>query len=539
MLRNSLMAAAVATAVTFIAAGCTLAPKYHRPDAPVDQTFPTGGVYDKQPDATSASAPAGRSAQSQAAVDIGWRDFFADARLQQIVAIALKNNRDLRVSMLNVEAARAQYQITRAGLFPTLDAVGSQSKSRTPKDLSVFGNTISNSYSVGVNASWEIDFFGRIQSLKDQALAQYFSLAETRKAAEISLVSQVADQYLTMIAYDDQLTVTRNTLKTANESFRITKLQFDNGVGTELDVRQSQGIQQQAAANLQSQLRQRAQAENALVLLVGEPLPADLPAGLPLDSQNLLTDIPAGLPSDLLARRPDIAAAEQTLLASNANIGAARAAFFPKVSLTGSAGTLSPSLGGLFKPGSAAWSFAPQISIPIFEGGTNIANLDLANIQKRIDISNYEKAIQTAFREVADGLAARGTYDDQITALNLYVTSQARSLELSDLRYRNGVDSYLSVLTAQTNLYTAQQLLITARMQRATNLVDLYRELGGGWIEHQGDQPRAPDAPSDIPVQGAAPVPAASAPAATVSSASTGTAKLVPVQNLMTPKPVG
>ncbi|WP_081889508.1 efflux transporter outer membrane subunit [Caballeronia sordidicola] len=529
MLKHSLIAAAVA----FFAAGCTMAPKYERPAAPVDQTFPTGGVYDKQPDATSSAAP-GDSAQAKPAVDIGWRDFFVDARLQQIVAIALKNNRDLRVSMLNVAAARSQYQITRAELLPTLDAVGSQTKSRTPKDLSLFGQTISNQYSVGVNASWEIDFFGRIQSLKDQALEQYFALAETRKAAEISLVSQVADQYLTMLSDDDQLTVTRNTLKTAQESYRITKLQFDNGVGTELDVTQSEGILQQAAANLQSQLRLRAQAENALVLLIGEPLPADLAPGLPLDSQNLLADIPAGLPSDLLVRRPDIASAEHSLLAANANIGAARAAFFPKVSLTGSFGTLAPSLGTLFKPGSAAWSFAPQISIPIFEGGTNLANLDLAQIQKRIEIANYEKAIQTAFREVADGLAARGTYDEQIKALELFVKSQARGLELSDMRYRNGVDNYLSVLTAQTNLYTAQQLLITARLNRVTNLVDLYRELGGGWVEHAGDQPRPSDAmPNyrDIGTPTAAAAPAASG--ATVSSASAGPAKLVPVQHLV------
>ena len=529
MLKHSLIAAAVA----LFAAGCTMAPKYERPAAPVDQTFPTGGVYDKQPDATSPAAPSG-SAQAKPAVDIGWRDFFVDARLQQIVEIALKNNRDLRVSMLNVAAARSQYQITRAELLPTLDAVGSQTKSRTPKDLSLFGQTISNQYSVGVNASWEIDFFGRIQSLKDQALEQYFALAETRKAAEISLVSQVADQYLTMLSDDNQLTVTRNTLKTAQESYRITKLQFDNGVGTELDVTQSEGILQQAASNLQSQLRLRAQAENALVLLIGEPLPADLPPGLPLDSQNLLADIPAGLPSDLLVRRPDIASAEHSLLAANANIGAARAAFFPKVSLTGSFGTLAPSLGTLFKPGSAAWSFAPQISIPIFEGGTNLANLDLAQIQKRIEIANYEKAIQTAFREVADGLAARGTYDEQIKALDRYVKSQARGLELSDMRYRNGVDNYLSVLTAQTNLYTAQQLLITARLNRVTNLVDLYRELGGGWIEHAGDQPRPSDAmPNyrDIGTPTAATAPAASG--TTVSSASTGPAKLVPVQHLV------
>ena len=526
---HSLKLSLIAAAVALVAAGCTFEPKYERPAAPVTQTFPEGGVYANQPNASS-TASNGRTANNVAAPDIGWRDFFADARLQRIVELALKNNRDLRVSVLNVEAARAQYQITSAALYPTLDASASQNKTRTPKNLSFFNQTISNTYSVGLNASWEIDFFGRIRSLKDQALAQYLSTAESRKAAEISLVSSVADQYLQMLAVDDLLTVTRNTLKTADESYRITTLQFDNGVGSELDVRQAEGVVEQARANLQTEMRLRAQAENGLVLLVGEPLPDDLPPALPLDTQNLLSDIPAGLPSELLTRRPDIAAAEQTLLAANANIGAARAAFFPRVSLTGSLGTLSPTLGGLFKPGSAAWSFAPQISLPIFEGGANVANLDLAQVQKRIEIANYEKAIQTAFREVADGLAARGTFDDQIKALELFVKSQSRRLDLSDLRYRNGVDSYLAVLTAQTDLYNAQQLLINARLQRLTNLVDLYQFLGGGWIEHAGDQPRPADAPVDYGATAPAAVPASGASGASVS-------KLTPVEHLLPPAP--
>jgi multidrug efflux system outer membrane protein len=278
MLKHSLIAAAVA----MLAAGCTLQPKYERPAEPTSQTFPEGGVYAHQPDASS-TASNGRSADGKIAPDIGWRDFFADPRLQKIVELALKNNRDLRVSVLNIEAARAQYQITRAALFPTLNATASQTKQRTPKDLSFFGQTISNEYSVGLNASWEIDFFGRIRSLKDQALAQYLSTAESRKAAEIALVSSVADQYVTILAYDDALTVTENTLKTALESYRITKLQYDNGTGTELDLRQSEGVVEEARANLQTQSRLRAQAENALVQLVGEPLPADLPTGADAD----------------------------------------------------------------------------------------------------------------------------------------------------------------------------------------------------------------------------------------------------------------
>ncbi|KWK48185.1 multidrug transporter, partial [Burkholderia ubonensis] len=413
-------------------------------------------------------------ANGQAATDIGWREFFVDPRLQRLIEIALNNNRDLRVAVLNIAAARAQYQITRADLFPTLDAVGTGNRQRLPNALTaVPGRNITTTYNVGLQASWELDLFGRIQSLKDQALAKYLATAQARKASEIALVAQVADQYLTVLSTDDLLKVTENTLKSAQASYDLTKLKFDNGTGSELDLRQAQTVVETALANQQAQARARAQAVNALVLLVGQPLPDDLPPGLPLDAQNFLTDIPAGLPSDLLTRRPDIMEAEQNLLAANANIGAARAAFFPRISLTGAFGTASPTLGGLFKAGTAAWSFAPQITMPIFEGGANLANLDLANVQKRIEIANYEKAIQSAFREVADGLAARGTYDQQIDALQRNEHAQQRRYDLSDLRYKNGVDSYLSVLTAQTDLYAAQQTLINARLARWTNLVDL------------------------------------------------------------------
>ncbi|CAJ4495351.1 RND efflux system outer membrane lipoprotein [Burkholderia pseudomallei] len=515
LVRTAVRAAAVAAA--FFAAGCTLAPRYERPAAPVSGAFPADGVYAAQPGA----APGARSANGQAAVDIGWREFFVDPRLQRLIEIALKNNRDLRVSVLNVEASRAQYQITRAGLFPTLSGTGTGTIQRTPAGVSITGQPlISRTYNVGVSASWELDLFGRVQSLKDQALAQYFATAQARKAAEISLVASVADQYLTLLSTDDLLQVTQNTLKSARASYDLTKLQFDNGTGSELDLRQAQTVVETALASQQAQARARAQALNALVLLIGEPLPDDLPAGLPLNAQNLLTDIPAGLPSDLLTRRPDIMQAEETLRAANANIGAARAAFFPKISLTSAFGTASPTLGGLFKAGTAAWSFAPNIALPIFEGGQNIANLDLAHVQKRIEIANYEKAIQSAFREVSDGLAARGTYDQQIAALERNEHAQQRRYDLSDLRYRNGVDSYLSVLTAQTDLYSAQQQLISARLARWTNLVDLYRALGGGWLERAGETPRPADAPVDYGK--AAPAPAAAVPAASASAPAAG-----------------
>ncbi|UEP27305.1 MULTISPECIES: efflux transporter outer membrane subunit [unclassified Burkholderia] len=500
--------ALTAIAVALLATGCTMAPHYKRPDAPVAQAYPADGVYATQPGAAGA-----RSANGQAATAIGWREFFVDPRLQRLIEIALKNNRDLRVAVLNIEAARAQYQITRAGLFPTLDGTGTGNIQRVPQGLSQTGAPyISRAYNVGLSASWELDLFGRVQSLKDQALAQYLSTSYARQATEISLVSQVADQYLTLLSTDDLLKVTEDTLKTAQASYDLTKLQFDNGTGSELELRQAQTVVEQALSNQQAQARARAQALNALVLLVGEPLPDDLPAGMPLDAQNLLTDVPAGLPSDLLTRRPDVMQAEQTLLAANANIGAARAAFFPRISLTGAFGTGSPTLGGLFKAGTAAWSFAPQITMPIFEGGQNIANLNLANVQKRIEIANYEKAIQSAFREVSDGLAARGTYDQQIAALERNEHAQQRRFDLSDLRYKNGVDSYLSVLTAQTDLYTAQQSLINARLARWTNLVTLYRALGGGWIQQAGETPRAPDQTVDYDK------PAAPAPASATST---------------------
>jgi outer membrane protein, multidrug efflux system len=293
----------IAVAVALLATACTMEPHYDRPAAPVSGSFPTGGVYSTQPGAANGGA---RSANGQAAADIGWRNFFVDPRLQRLIEIALKNNRDLRVSVLNIQQAQAQYRVARSSLFPTINAAGSEAKTRTPADLSLPGQELSTQYSVGLNASWELDFFGRIRSLKDQALDQYLATAQARKAAEIALVSQVADQYLTVLSYDDLLKVTEDTLKTAKESYRINKLQFDNGTGSELDLRQAQTVVEQANANYQAEARLRAQAVNALVLLVGEPLPDDLPPGLPLGDQDLLTDIPAGLPSDLLTRRPDI-----------------------------------------------------------------------------------------------------------------------------------------------------------------------------------------------------------------------------------------
>ena len=474
---------ALAAAATLIAGCSSLQPMYKRPEAPVPPAYPTGAAYSSAPQGVGSDLPA---------AEIGWRDFLTDPRLQRLVEIALANNRDLRVAALNVAQMQAQYRIQRAALFPQVGAFADSSATRTPSTISSSGKaTVQHDYSVGASAAWEIDFFGRVQSLDDQALQQYFATAQARKAFEILLVSQVADQYLTTLAYDEFLAVTQRTLETAQASYQLTLLQFQTGTGTELSVHQAETVVEQAKANHAAQLRGRAQAENALVLLLGQPLPADLPPAVPLNGQAILADIPEGLPSDLLTRRPDVMQAEAMLRAANANIGAARAAFFPSISLTGSLGTASSALGGLFKAGSLAWSFLPSITVPIFEGGRLQANLDVATLQKDINVAQYEKAIQSAFSEVANGLAARGTYNDEVGSLERFTEAQQRSLDLSQLLFKNGVASYLTVLTAQTGLYNAQLTLVSTRLARLTSLVDLYRYLGGGWIEHTGDAPRA------------------------------------------------
>jgi multidrug efflux system outer membrane protein len=463
---------------------CSLQPTYERPAASVAETYPSGAAY--------KTAQGGQASASLPAADVGWHDFLGDPRLQRLVEIALANNRDLRVAMLNVQLVRAQYRIQRAALFPQVGGFADFSRTHTPGGVSASGKaTTSQAYEAGVSLSWEIDFFGRLRSLSDAALQQYFAAGYARQAAEILLVSQVADQYLTVLAFDDLMQVTQETLKTAQASYDIVKLQFDTGTGTELALRQAQTVVELAQANYAAQVRGRAQAQNALVLLIGEPLPADLPPPMPLGAQRILADIPEGLPSDLLARRPDILQAEAVLRSENANIGAARAAFFPSISLTGSAGTASAALSGLFGAGSSVWSLLPSLTVPIFNAGALKANLDVAKVSKDIGVAQYQKAVQTAFREVADGLAARGTFDDQLAATERYTAAQKRTLDLSEFRYRNGVDPYLTVLTAQTGYYNAQLTLVNTRLQRLTGLVDLYRALGGGWIEKTGEAPRA------------------------------------------------
>ena len=446
-------------------AGCSMIPSYERPAAPVPATYPA----ETAPAAGPASPPA---------AEIEWQRFFADPRLKRLIDLSLANNRDLRVAVLNIEQARALYDVRRADQWPTVGIGGTAARAATNQ------GTIGPLYTVGAAVTgYELDLFGRVRSLSEAALSQYFATAEARKAVQISLVGSVATTYLTLLADDEQIVVTRQTLTTREESTRLTKLRFDNGAASELDYRQSESLLEGARAALALTLRQRALDENALALLVGQALPSDLPTPLPLDEGQVAIDVPAGLPSELLIRRPDIRAAEQQLIAANANIGAARAAFFPRISLTANFGTASTELSGLFKSGSWAFTGTAQLLQPIFDAGRNRANLEFAEANRAIAVAQYEKAIQTAFREVADALAGRATFGEQVRALAAQTNALAITYRLADMRYRAGASSYLDALDAQRQLFLSQQALVQSRAQQLQNAVALYRVLGGGWTE--------------------------------------------------------
>jgi len=454
--------------VAGVLSGCTLAPTYERPQAPVDAAYP----------AEAKGEPA------HDAITLGWREFFPDQRLQALIAAALENNRDLRTAVLNIEQARAQYDISRADLLPTLNATGSATRTRYSASQSSTGAPITfRSYQAGLAVpAYELDFFGRVRSLKDAALATYLATEEAQQSAQISLVAQVAQAYLAERSYAEQLKLAQQTLEGRQSDLKLGKKRFDVGASSSLDLRLTETLVQSARVSVATLVRQRAQAENALTLLVGKNV-HDLPVGQDLSLQNIVTDIPAGLPSDLLTRRPDIRQAEQTLIGANANIGAARAAFFPQISLTGSYGSASASLSGLFDSGSGAWSFGPSLSLPIFDFGRRSANLDLAKVRKNLAIVAYEKAIQTAFSEVADALIARATLDEQISAQEDFLKAEQERFKLTELRYKNGISSSVDLTDSQRDLFSAQQALIQARQLRLDNAIDLYKALGGGLNE--------------------------------------------------------
>ena len=479
---KSLLSLAVAA---FVLGGCSLIPDYQQPQAPVADQYPQGPAY------SPAQAPA------QAAAEQGWKQFFHDPALQQLIQVALENNRDLRVAALNIDAFAAQYRIQRADLFPAVSANGSGSRQRVPADSSQTGQAgINSSYSatVGISA-YELDLFGRVRSLSEEALQRYFATEEGRRSTQISLVASVANAYLTWQADKELLKVTQDTLGAFEESYKLTARSNEVGVASALDLAQSRTSVENARAQLAKYTRQVAQDENSLVLLLGTGIPANLPAARPL-SEKLLADVPPGLPSDLLQRRPDILQAEYNLKAANANIGAARAAFFPSISLTANAGSLSPDLSGLFKGGSGTWLFQPQINLPIFNAGSLSASLDYSKIQKDIGVANYEKSIQTAFQEVADGLAARQTYVQQLQAQQDFVSANQDYYRLAERRYRIGVDSNLTFLDAQRQLFSAQQALVTDRLAQLVSQVNLYKALGGGWNEQTAkNEPLKEEAP--------------------------------------------
>ena len=472
-------------AVAAVLSACTMEPHYSRPSTPVQTTW---------------NGNAAGKADIASVADIGWRQFFPDPVLQRLIELALANNRDLRVAVLNVQAAQAQYRIQRADLFPSISATGLEQIERYPAGVSASSSTGGSSgaaattasshgetiryYEVGVGfTSYEIDLFGKIRSLKHEALEKYFATEETQRASQLTLVAEVASAYLAILADESILKVTRDTLDSQTASYNLTRKSLDAGTSTELALRQAATTVDTARANLASYTRQEAQDRNALMILLGVPIPEDISFATDINSENLSADVPVGIPSEVLTRRPDVLAAEHQLVAANADIGAARAAFFPSILLTAQAGTASASLSGLFKPGSGAWTFSPQINLPLFTGGSNLANLDLSKIEKNVDVAQYEKALQSAFREVDDALAARNTLDEQLVAQRALLDDSAESYRLAEMRFRNGVDSFLPVLDAQRALYSAQQAVVSLELLRLQNMATLYKALGGGMKE--------------------------------------------------------
>lgn len=448
--------------------GCSLIPDYQRPEAPVAAAWPSEGVYAGAAGSAASALPA-------------WRGFFRDPALQRLIEVALDNNRDLRVAALNVQAYQALYRIQRAELFPQLDARGSGTRQRLPADLTRTGSAATNGEygaTVGVT-DWELDLFGRLRSLNQAALEQYFATEQARRSTQIGLVASVADAWLSLQADRELLALSEETLRTYEQSLALTQRSFDVGVASALELSQSRSAVEGARVNVAQYQRLLAQDHNALQLLLGSALPADLPAAAPLE-QVQLAELPVGLPSDLLQRRPDILAAEHQLRAANADIGAARAAFFPSIGLTARAGSASTELSGLFKGGSGTWLFQPSINLPIFTAGSLKGSLDYARLQKQVEVAQYEQAIQTAFSEVADGLAARSTYVAQLAAQRQLVAANAEYRRLAERRYRTGVDSQLTLLDAQRQLFGSQQQLIGDRLAQLSSEIALFKALGGG-----------------------------------------------------------
>ncbi|WP_228893561.1 efflux transporter outer membrane subunit [Pseudoduganella aquatica] len=465
----------VAAAAALLLSGCSLSPTYQRPDAPVAAAYPAAPA--------AAGGAASIATAGKPAADTGWREFFRDERLQQLIASALEYNRDLRTAALRIEEARAAYNIQSADRLPMLNGTLGGSRVKTPRSVSATGADITSTrFDAGVGiSSFELDFFGRVKSLNDAALAAYLATDEARQAAQISVVAEVAKAYFTERAYAEQYKLAQQTYDARARTYQLTQQRLEVGASSRLDLRSNETLMETARVAALTLARQRAQAENALTLLVGQA-PASAASGAMASDAAIdaMSAVPEGLPSELLARRPDIRAAEQRLKSANANIGAARAAFFPRISLTAAIGSSSPDFSGLFDSGTGSWSFVPQLVLPIFDAGRNRANLNLSEVRKNIAVADYEKTIQTAFREVADALAARTYLGSQVAAQRAVQDAQADRLKLLQLRFDNGVASSLDVLDAQRELFSAEQSLVQARLLRTTSAIELYRALGGG-----------------------------------------------------------
>jgi multidrug efflux system outer membrane protein len=461
--------------LTVALTGCIdLAPKYRQPALPTPSAFPTGPAYPAP--AATAQAPG------------PWRDFFADPRLKTVIGEALANNRDLRIALANVAAAHGQYVVQRSDQFPKLNATASATYGQTP--LSVLGGGITSGrsgvynerlyeLSAGVSA-WQLDLFGKLRNQTRAALDTYFATRQARDAAQITLIGEVASAWLTVGADRALLANAQDTLKSGDATVDLTRARFTRGVASALDYSQAQTVSEQARSDVARFTTQVAQDRNALELLVGAPVADDL---LPLDIDKdgiVLSRLPAGLPASVLLARPDVVQAEDQLKAANANIGAARAAFFPDVSLTGSGGVASLALSTLFRGASETWTFVPTITQPLFDFGANRGNLAQARAQRDAAVATYEKAVQTAFREVADALAQRGTVDEQLAAQKALAASSEQAYRISQARYEHGADTYLNALISQRTYFVARQTLTLTQLTRATNLVTLYTTLGGG-----------------------------------------------------------
>lgn len=471
-----------ALALAGLLSACSMAPKHETPAAPVPVNW-------------TASAN-GQATVTEAAAPVPWQQYFGNPQLREVIVLTLENNRDLRTAALNVEAFQALYRIQKADSLPTVSVDGGGTRQRTPADVARAPQAVtSGTYSVGLGmAAYELDLFGRVQSLNEQALQNYLSMDSTRKATQLSLVAATASAWMTWQADQQMLDVTTRTLAANERALELIVAQVDNGIATDLQRYQAQTVVDSARAQHAQLTRAVEQDLNALQLLAGAELPARVLNARVLPQDWQLAELPVGLPSQVLAQRPDILAAEQQLKAANANIGAARAAFFPRISLTASVGTASSQLSGLFEGGSGAWSFAPQISIPLFNAGRLSANLDYATLQKEVSVAQYEKAIQTAFREVSDGLSARHTYVRQLQANQSLEQASGKYLGLAQLRYDAGVESYLTVIDAQRNLLSAELGTVQTALQQALGEVQLFKALGGAMLVEEpparsGDQP--------------------------------------------------